>query len=184
VNITPAPNGCIRFTLSFAVPQGRFLKNLVFNVGGDELTRWELTFGSAPTEPLAADAAPDSAVTGETVDLADGSTVVLRSVEPNAVATDAASTAPAGYQYVVVDGQVCAGSAAVRVQPFNWMVIATDNRVGTNVFAPSTFPAAELAPGQCGWGTVHLLTAADAVPASIVFTDTTGAELARWAVGS
>lgn len=182
VDVVPAAGGCVHFNLAYAVPEGRFLEHLVFAVGGDELSRWQLTFGEAPTEPLTGDAAPTAAETGETVELDNDATVVLRSVEVNPPATDAATTPPDGSQYVAVDGQVCAGSVAVAIRPFSWTVIATDNRVGTNVFAPSTFPSTELAPGQCGWGTVHLLTEADAVPAFVVFSDAEGTEIARWSV--
>lgn len=184
VEITPSPGGCVRFQLGYAVPAGRFLKNLAFAVGGDELERWELTFGRAPTDTLAGAAPPEAADAGDTAELPNGATVVLRSVDVDPTAVDADSTPPEGHRFVVIDGQVCAGTVPVRVRPFSWLVTATDNRVGTNIFAPSTFPSTELAAGQCGWGTVHLLLPADANPAYVIFTDADGAEVARWRVAA
>jgi hypothetical protein len=179
-SLTVAPGACLRGTIDLEVPDGHTVSSVVMRGSlFDEVARWSTASTNAPQSPLTAGNPITANGLAETVTLSSGATAVVRSVTPGAPPLDDFFQPAAGRQLVRVDVELCAGSSPLNVNPIWWFAAAADNRMGSYTFA-STLPSIDIAAGECAAGLVEIDMPADAIVSTIVLSDNTFTETARW----
>ena len=176
-----APGACSRGWVTFSVPDGGTLRDVVLTSElFSEIGRWTTETTVPVTAPLTSETAVAAATLSETVELDGGGTAVVRSITPNAPPTNEFLPAEPGRQFVDVDVEVCAGSESFSVNPLYWLMTAQDNYTGGASLGGGTLPTIDVAAGQCVAGVVQLDMLEQSVPAYVVFTGALFEELARW----
>ncbi|HTH06487.1 MAG TPA: hypothetical protein VL916_11485 [Ilumatobacteraceae bacterium] len=177
-----APGGCARGLIDFNVPDGHTVADIVFlNEIFEEAARWSTASSNDIDGPLSSGVEVESSPLGETLTVESGETVVAKSITPIEPEDDFSDPGP-GRQLYEIDVEVCAGSEPVSVNPYSWVIVGEDNRLGGPSFSSGTLPSIDVAAGECVAGTVHLDIAETSTIAYIVYGDVLLEELARWEV--
>lgn len=176
-----SPGGCTRGFVVFHVPAGATVADIVFTDDSfTEVARWSVASAVPVDAPLQPAQSAAATPVGTAVELGEGATAVVRSVTADATPVSDDRSAPAGYQLVELDVEVCAGTDELRVSPRHWLVTAQDHYTGGGDFATGTLPPLDVAPGQCVAGTVQVSIPESSTPGWVVLTGELFDEEARW----
>ena len=179
-----SPGGCARGTITYVVPGGGAVDQLVLSGSTfDEVGRWTVTGATEPTDRLVAPAPPTVIPVGQTATVGAGHTVTLLSVTDNTPPIDDFFAPDPGRQYSQLDIEMCAGTEPLAVNGLYWFGVSTDSWMGTAALLGDTLPGIDLTAGQCAAGIVQIDLPAGSVITQVVYTDQGLAELVRWQVG-
>lgn len=135
-----------------------------------------------PTATVPSGGAPDGsagAVPVGTTVRAGGSLVRVNGITTD-VPPDDLFTPDAGNELTAVEVEACAGPDGFASDPFYWQAFLADNRSADNFILLDRLVSTAVAPGGCVRGVVHYQAPAGQPIASIVLTDRTFSEIARW----
>jgi hypothetical protein len=179
-----APGGCARGTITYEVPGGGAIAELVLTGATfDEIGRWTVAGATEPTDRLTPPVPPTVIPVGQTATVGAGHTVTLRSVTDNTPPIDDFFSPDPGRQYSQLDVELCAGTESLTVNGLYWFGVSTDWWMGTAALLGDTLPLIDLAAGQCAAGIVQIDLPAGSVIAQVVYTDQGLAEQVRWQPG-
>ena len=179
-----APGGCARGTITYEVPGGGAIDELVLTGATfDEVGRWTVAGATEPTDRLTPPVPPTVIPVGQTATVGAGHTVTLRSVTDDTPPIDDFFSPDPGRQYSQLDVELCAGTESLTVNGLYWFGVATDSWMGTAALLGDTLPLIDLAAGQCAAGIVQIDLPAGSEITQVVYTDQGLAEQVRWQAG-
>jgi hypothetical protein len=179
-----APGGCARGTVTFVVPGGGSIAQMVLTGSTfQEVGRWTAAGATEPTDRLVAPVPPTVIPVGQTATVGAGHTITLRSVTDDTPPIDDFFSPDPGRQYSQLDVEMCAGTESLKVNGLYWFGVSTESWMGTAALLGDTLPLIDLAAGQCAAGLLQIDLPEGSVITQVIYTDDVLAERVRWQVG-